>query len=693
MLSDFFPFALACSFIVTIPFSIATTVPYPTTSPNSTRISFPNTAEITGCPSNCSRNIGPLGSITWTGRTVTETITAETLVYVVNKKNNSTRTETITNTEVNLKNYTPLQSTKTTSVVLQFGTTSRTEILTFPSILYEDYPSSYTFCGTLPTTTAGFATCLNYPCAQDPRGSDPFQSDSPVFAYPSHPVIPDRIQNISADLLAMDPKGSTWDPVWSHDGGYVELIQPLMPDMGAWNCTAVGAWPAAASVLNTALYLTATSTSTEAGDEAGATSAPKKSPSKEVPTPIADKEPAKAEAQKAEVSQLFGNLFGVKKPAAVTEAPTHTPSSPVAVAPVPSSSQAVSNNEAGSDTPTSNPALEKPDSNAGTSPKQAAESSPALEKPDTNAGTSSKQAADDVTGSSNAPAANAAFPQEGSQEQNTNIALLALPGFSHQAATAVPAPTANAVLNVVTSSTNAQGSIIVSTSQVPGVIVTSTNAQGSQVLTTEAVVVPQVLDNPPQPTPVVVDGLTVTTNSHSQFVIAGQTLSPNSPLVLGSGASATSIILQTSGINPVLVIGSSTTTLHLPTATPTVTTNAPTFPAITIGTQTVTPNAQGQYLVAGQTLTPGGKIVVGATTAAGGTAAVGGTTVSLAPSATLAVVGTSTEGLAPFIVGGLGTGPNGTGTGGVVQFVGGAGGRRIRKGCAMAAVVGWLWVV
>ena len=53
-------------------------------------------------------------------------------------------------------------------------------------------------------------------------------------------------------------------------------------------------------------------------------------------------------------------------------------------------------------------------------------------------------------------------------------------------------------------------------------------------------------------------------------------------------------------------------------------------------------------------------------------AIVGGTTVSLAPSATQAVVGgTSTEGLAPYIVGGLGTGPNGTGTG-VVQFVGGA---------------------
>ena len=52
---------------------------------------------------------------------------------------------------------------------------------------------------------------------------------------------------------------------------------------------------------------------------------------------------------------------------------------------------------------------------------------------------------------------------------------------------------------------------------------------------------------------------------------------------------------------------------------------------------------------------------------------VGGTTVSLAPGATQAVVGSSTEGLAPYIAGGLGTaGPNGTGT---VQFLGGAEGR------------------
>lgn len=688
MFSGFFPLVLACNLIVTIPFSVATSVPYPTTLANSTRTTFPSAAGTTGCPSNCTLNNGPLGSITWTARTITATITAETIVYVVNKRNNSTRTETITNTEVELENYTPLPSTKTTSVVLQFGTTSRTEILTFPSILYSDYPSSYTFCGTLPTTTAGVATCLRYPCAQAPGDFDPFDDDSPVFAFPSHPPIPDTVQNISASYLALDPKGSTYDAVWSSDSDYDSVIKPLI-DMAAWNCEPYGAFAAPASVLNTALYLTATSTSTEAGDEAGATPAAKASPSKEASAPAVAKEPAKDEPQAAEASQIIANPFGVGKPAAVAQKPSQAPSPPAAAAPASSPDQAASDNKAGSNTPAANPVPEKANSNAGTPPNQAANDNKGSSNPpaantanpqegSSNAGTPPKQAADDDKAAANPPS-----PQSGNSD---NAALLPVPALNNQAATAVPAGAANAVAEVVISSTNAQGSVVVATSQVPGVIVTSTNAQGSKVMTT----VPVVSNTAPQPAaaPVVVDGHTLTTDSQSHYVIAGQTLSANSPLVLGSGASATPITLQTTGPHPVLVIGSSTTTLTPSHATPT----AP--PALTIGTQTVTANAQGQYVVGGQTLTPGGEIVVGGTTAAGGTVAVGGTTVSLAASGTRAVVGTSTEGLAGYIAGGLGTGPNGT-----VQFLGGAGGRiiegwgsRCLVGIMAVGVGGVLWL-
>lgn len=260
---------------------------------------------------------------------------------------------------------------------------------TFPSILYSDYPSSYTFCGTLSTTTAGVATCLRYPCAQPSDHPGPFYSDSPAFAYPSHPPIPNSIQNISASKLALDPKGSTWDAVWSYDGGYAPLIQPLIPDMGAWNCSPFGVWNAAASALQTALYLTATSTSTEAGEEAGATLAAEASPLNEASTTaVASKEPAKVEPQATEASQVLGTPFGVDQPASVAESPTRTPSSPIAVAPVQSPDQAASDHEAGSTTPASNPVPEKAASNTGTSP------SPAVND---NAGSSSASAANPVS--------------------------------------------------------------------------------------------------------------------------------------------------------------------------------------------------------------------------------------------------------------------------------------------------------
>ena len=73
--------------------------------------------------------------------------------------------------------------------------------------------------------------------------------------------------------------------------------------------------------------------------------------------------------------------------------------------------------------------------------------------------------------------------------------------------------------------------------------------------------------------------------------------------------------------------------------------------------------------------------------------AVGGTTVSLAASASQVVVGTSTEGLAPYIVGGLGTGPS-NGTGAVVPFLGSAErGRRRRGGLGwMAGLLGGMVV-
>ena len=76
----------------------------------------------------------------------------------------------------------------------------------------------------------------------------------------------------------------------------------------------------------------------------------------------------------------------------------------------------------------------------------------------------------------------------------------------------------------------------------------------------------------------------------------------------------------------------------------------------------------------------------------------GGTTISLAAKPTQVVVGTSTEGLAPYIMGGFGTGSNSNGTAGTVPFLGGAGrreggwGRRWLFG-TVGGILGLVWVV
>lgn len=101
-------------------------------SPNSTAI-FPSGPAATKAPTgNCSNNCAypqiDLGFITWSQMSITATYTAETVVLIVNKRNNSTRTTTISNTEIDFgKIATPTNlnsdGTVTASVVDNDGST------------------------------------------------------------------------------------------------------------------------------------------------------------------------------------------------------------------------------------------------------------------------------------------------------------------------------------------------------------------------------------------------------------------------------------------------------------------------------------------------------------------------------------------------------------------------------------------
>lgn len=135
-------------------------------------------------------------------------------------------------------------------------------------------------------------------------------------------------------------------------------------------------------------------------------------------------------------------------------------------------------------------------------------------------------------------------------------------------------------------------------------------------------------------------GSTITANSQSQLVIAGQTLSPGSAITVSG--TAISLAPGASGV----VIGGSTFSLSPPaTAKP--------LPSITFGGSTITENSLSQFVVAGQTLSPGSAITVS------------GTVISLAPGASSIVVGGSTAVIAT---------PTGSvnGSGNVTGFTGAA---------------------
>jgi len=123
------------------------------------------------------------------------------------------------------------------------------------------------------------------------------------------------------------------------------------------------------------------------------------------------------------------------------------------------------------------------------------------------------------------------------------------------------------------------------------------------------------------------NGQTYTANSASDFVIAGQTLTPGGQITV----SGTPISEAASG-SGLVAFGSSTQVLgHAPPGV----TNAA---VMSFDGQIFTANAASDFVIDGQTLTPGGMITVS------------GTPISEAPGATNVVIGTSTEALSTVAV-------------------------------------------
>lgn len=592
----------------------------------------------------------------------------------------------------------------------------------FPTIYYQDYPSSYTICGTLPTSFSGVATCIEHKCV---NGSEfaVTHDGAPSFAFPSHPPIPWPKQTISN--FEPDLQGLTYEPAWDSGGDWSPQLRPLFPDLAAWSCY-VRPLQAPDTLKLTALYLTATSTATESGDV----------PSR-LPIPTGTQLPIYENGASQAPIITLGPL-ATKPEEAATSLPSlrNAPESTTATRAT-SIIEGLSSNQMPPNRPTDSATMSlgvaaghanAPTVDA-TSPTRTFSFKPAPMPLQMT--TPSALIAPLESPGQAAAAASSAIPV-GSTDKHSNVIASMTPlsaviftstnqqgsfmvttsadipgGSSTTALAAIPTPAAAQALSIGTQvlTANSENQYVVGTQTLglgvpitvgtgdaatPIILYTSSSHSilviGSNTQTLPASPTPQVLA---APATLNIGSQTLVADSAGQYVAGTQTLAPGSPITLGSGDAATPILLRTTNSNTLLIIGSSTSTLTvqtplIPTSiTPTLTTaaSATTPPPFTIGTQIVTANSQHQYIVGTQTLIPGVAITVS------------GTPVSLAPSGTQILVGTSTDGLGNFIMSGLGAGPGstvGANASGVVPFTAAAAVGVVRS---LRWLVGWGGVV
>lgn len=408
-----------------------------------------------------------------------------------------------------------------------------------------------------------------------------------VAVYPSHPPFPEGVQTSGVNSIE-DPRGWTFVPVTGRSEGAIEA---LFPGFGVWNCDFMTDNRLPAFALRTALYLTKTSTSTEHDDG-----------------PTSSKEP----------------LATVRSPVAHTEktvpVETSTPNLPLAETP---SRARTTSRQVGLPTGSAGDALASQKSSsllAQYTPDVLETSSHALP----------------VVYNPPAPLSLSASP----------LSLTTPLAYS-------PAPI---IINGETATINAQSQyVIASQTLAPGSSITLGSGTSTTLLALQTSSGPTALIYGPRtsllpsasgatPAALTIGTKTITPDSHSQYIIAGSTLSAGgSSITLVSGASTTVVALRTSGSETALVYAPSTSFLT-PVARPT------TPSAITIDSDIITANSETQYEIASQTLTAGGVVTVN------------GTRISLAAGESDVVVGSSTEALlAPYITAGFGSGPNGTG--------------------------------
>ena len=557
--------------------------------------------------------------------------------------------------------------------------------------------------GAVPITTGTTSSCSQVP-------------GNSTITLPSHPTVPIQAQRThsvatssvgpedpnsvnDADYAALnerfmlDPKGWTFEndlPGLFNPNTdlYDNILEPLFPDLAYMNCSLGGdvvvqEKPAVkanfAAVLNAngpSLYVTHTTTSqaTDIGPSKQQSQSPSTQPTKPTeggkqPTSTAGIVPSPSPTALTEQiasAQVPSNSpaplpnVQVKGSESIVPPATHSTPKQVEAAALSGSLLGETPSTQISTTPAgglSSANEEKPDRNTAGAVEPQATSTPGMAQNAPAPATAVKpQAASTPEIAENAPASSTPVIVAGQPQGTNTVASPPTNAGARPPGTTAPAPI---ILNDQTLSPGAGSGYIVAEQTIqPGstVVLGSGNSATTIALQSASNGYVNVLVGPsssqlpqnPRPTalaPVIFNGQTLSpdTGSASGYVVAGQTLLPGSTVVLGSGVSPTTLALQTaSNGNLNIIVGSSSSEIpQLPITTPFVTQ----LPPFTMGSQTVSANDKGQYIIGSQTLTAGGVVTVS------------GTPVSVGPSATDVVVGSSTEALGPYIVGGLGAGP------------------------------------
>ena len=478
----------------------------------------------------------------------------------------------------------------------------------YPTTAYNDYSSTYSYCGILPTKSAVAASCpAHESCVYSESGYVPSLKDNaPSFTLLSHPPIPDGVQ---PGLNTMqDPRGWTYQGVPSDECDDANVIQPLFPSLNFWSCQALdqcakdyksnSSLPLSMVIhpniaLQAAMYLTATSTSTEAEETAPASvlGTTTDQPASAPPTVSLPKQTSASQPTQSLSFPAWPDHDTPSAPAQPTRGGSALYQNP-SVAP---EAQSQSQNEVSIPQGKAQP--------VGSQIPSPEESMPQINYVplvvmSTNA---EGVVAETTTFAVASPIYSTSTNKEGKVSISTGFSTLAI----------------SASIPTVIASTNAQGGVISSTFYLPAIALTTTNAQGSKIITTSSLAALPI--NPPVTSPpaITVDGHIVTANPLNQYLFDGQTLTP------GGVITASGIRTSLSPDEASVLVG--TSVQNLATAAP---------PALTIGGQTIRANSMNQYIFSGQTLTPGGVI------------SISGTRISLSPDEASLVVGTSVENLA-----------------------------------------------